>query len=75
MRSPNVLDQSHQTIFQLTMLETPCQTEQLGHAHVLAKEDAILYAAHALYKIIFLFEGLEFWVGQAHETTNQIEVT
>jgi len=43
MSSPNVLYQSHRTIFQLMMLETPCQTEQLGYAHVLAKEDGILY--------------------------------
>jgi len=42
MSSPNVVDQSHRTIFLLMMLDTPHQTEQLGHAHVLAKEDVIL---------------------------------
>jgi len=31
--------------------------------------------AYAQYKISYiLFESLEFWVGQAHKTTNQVEV-
>ena len=42
MSSPNVLDQSHQIIFYLMILETPCWTEQLGYMHMLATEDAIL---------------------------------
>jgi len=66
MSSPNVLDQSHQTIFPLAMLEIPCRTEQLGHA--------ILYVHVLNIKLYFLFEAWNFWVGWAHETTNQVEV-
>jgi len=36
------------------------------------KEDGILYVH--VHNIKFLFESLEFWVSQAHETTNQVEV-
>ena len=49
-----------QTIFRLTMVETPCRTEQLGHAHVLATEDTILYVHVRNIRILFIFEGLEF---------------
>ena len=47
---------------------------QLGHAHVLAKDDAILYMHVRNIKILFLFEVWNFWVGRARETTNQVEV-
>jgi len=58
------------------VLEIPRQTEQLGHAHILAKEDAIIYVhMDNIYKIIFLFEGWNFWISRACETTNrQVEV-
>ena len=55
------------------MVETPCRTEQLGHAHVLATEDAILYVHVRNIKILFLFEGLEF-LGQLGPWNNQVEV-
>ena len=48
------------------MVETPCRTEQLGHAHVLATEDAILYV-HV--RNIFYLKVWNFWVDWAHETT------
>ena len=48
--------------------------EQLGHAHMLAKDDAILYMHVRNIKILFLFEVWNFWVGRARETTNQVEV-
>jgi len=53
------------------MLETPCQKEQLGHTHMLAKQDSILYVHVCNIKLYFY---LEFWIGQARETTNQVEV-
>ena len=62
-----------QTIFRLTMVETPCRTEQLGYAHVLATEDAILYV-HVCIKIYFYLKVWNFWVHWAHETTNQVKV-
>ena len=56
------------------MVETPCQTEQLGHVHVLAKDGVILYIHVCNIKIIFLFEVWNIWIGWACETTNQVEV-
>ena len=61
-------------ILRLTIVEIPRQTEQLGHAHVLAKDDAILYMHVRNIKILFLLEVWNFWVGRARETTNQVEV-
>ena len=53
------------------MAVAPRLMEQLGHAHVL---DAIFYMHVHNRKITFLFEIWIFWVGQARETTNQVEV-
>jgi len=73
MSTPSVLDQSHQAILQLMMLETPHRTEQLGYTHILATEDCILYVHVHNIKLYFL-KVWNFWVCQAHETTNQVEV-
>ena len=54
------------------MVEALRLMEQLGHAHVF---DAIQFHMHVCNrKIICLFEIWIFWVGQALETTNQVEV-
>ena len=45
---------------------------KLSHAHVLAKDDTILYMH--VRNIKNLFEVWNFWVSRAHETTNQVEV-
>jgi len=61
---PLILDQSHRTIFLLTMLETLRQTEQLGHAHMLAKEDSILYVHVCNIKLYFYLKfGILGWLG------------
>ena len=46
------------------MVETPCRTEQLDHAHTLATEDAILYVHVSNITFLFSFEDLEF-LGQS----------
>ena len=50
---------------------TPNRTT-IGHAHMLAKDDAILYMHVCNIRIIFLFEVWNFWVSQARETIDQI---
>ena len=61
-------------ILRLAMVVIPHQTEQLGHARVLAKDDIISYMHVHNTEIIFVFEVWDVWVGQARETTNQVEV-
>jgi len=45
------------------MLNYNIEQLAIDHAHMLAKEDSILYVHMCNIKIIFLFESLEFWVG------------
>ena len=46
------------------MVETTHRTQQLSHAHVLAKHDTILYMHVHNIKILFLFEVWNFWVSR-----------